>query len=114
MVWPAGLTPEFEQDSQPIPAKKYLQDWKYPLSVFATTSIGNFMFNIAVQVLFQFAVGLPDQTEALSIQSAFYDIISIGNSGRPERPVTASLQHRHGLQRVCEDLDVALYRPEPA
>lgn len=57
-----------------------MRDWKYVLSVFLTWSLSSFLFNFAIQILFQFAMLLPNQSQALTIQGVFYDITSLSKS----------------------------------
>lgn len=70
---------DFEESSEPIPIKEHFQELSYPFSVFVTSSVDTFLYNLAAQILSQFAIILPDQAQALSIQGAFYDVVSICN-----------------------------------
>lgn len=70
---------EFEEQGKWIPVKLYFRDLGYPFSLFLTTLMGLLIYNTSNQILYMFALSLPNQTRSLSINGAYFNSISLCN-----------------------------------
>ena len=97
---------EFESQGDSIPTSLYWKDLKFPFSVFMT-SLGNLLIqNISNQILYVFALSLPNQTRSLSINGAYLNIISVCKNPNCSRV------YRLWLRGVRTHPDFSLHRTE--